>query len=54
MQQPLQKPFFFPEESPLDIKGEIRKYSRYWPWFVMSLIVCLIGSYVYLRYAPKI
>ncbi len=54
MQQPLQNPFFFPEESPLDIKEEIRKYLRFWPWFVISLILCLIGSYFYLRYAPQI
>ena len=54
MQQPPKNPFFFPEESPLDIKGEIRKYARYWLWFVISLILCLIGSYFYLRYETKI
>jgi len=54
MEKPLQNPFFLPEETPIDIKGEIRKYFRYWPWFVISLILCMIGSYFYLRYSSEI
>ncbi len=49
-----QNPFFAEDESNIDIKQELLRYLRYWPWFLVSLIVCLAASYIYLRYAPKI
>lgn len=30
------------------------KYLAYWPWFVASVIVCLILAFVYLRYQPPV
>ena len=54
MKQPIPNPFFVQEESSLDIKQEVLKYLRFWPYFVICLIFCLVGSYFYLRYAPKI
>ncbi|WP_460217926.1 GumC family protein [Psychroserpens sp. MEBiC05023] len=38
----------------IDLKQELFKYLRYWPWFLISLILFSIGSYIYLRYAPRI
>ncbi|MGS2725181.1 GumC family protein [Psychroserpens sp. BH13MA-6] len=46
--------FNFAEDTGVDIKQEFLKYLRYWPWFVLSLVMALIGAYVYLRFAPRI
>ena len=54
MRQPLPPNIFAEESSGLDIKQEISKYLRFWPWFLGCLILCLGASYFYLRYAPKI
>ncbi len=37
-----------------DLKKEIGAYLKYWKWFVLSCIVCLVFAFFYLRYAtPK-
>ncbi len=36
------------------IKTQIRKYLRYWIWFVLGVILAFIGAYLYLRYTPKV
>ncbi|MUU77884.1 GumC family protein [Winogradskyella endarachnes] len=36
------------------IKREIRRYTHYWYWFVLGIIVALIGAFIYLRYTPKV
>ncbi|WP_412560025.1 GumC family protein [Winogradskyella sp. MIT101101] len=54
MENQLNNNFTFNEEESLDLKQEIRRYLRYWPWFVLALAVALISAYVYLRYAPRI
>ncbi|GAB5565797.1 MAG: tyrosine-protein kinase [Winogradskyella sp.] len=45
---------FFEDEVSLDIKSEIQRYVRYWPWFVLALVMFLASAFVYLRYAPRI
>ena len=45
---------FGSEEDNMDIKQEVRRYLRYWPWFVLSMVIMLVGAYAYLRYAPRI
>ena len=30
------------------------KYLAYWPWFIVSVIVCLCGTFVYLRYCTPV
>ena len=42
------------DEDNVDLKQEISKYLRYWPWFVLALVITLISAYIYLRYAPRI
>ncbi|MBR9844873.1 MAG: polysaccharide biosynthesis tyrosine autokinase [Algicola sp.] len=42
------------EDDKSNIKQEFRKYLRYWPWFVLTLIITLISAYIYIRYAPRI
>ena len=55
MKQPLpHNPFVIEEDSSFDLKQELFRYLRFWPWFLIGLLVCLIGSYFYLRYAPRI
>ena len=37
-----------------DLRAEIEKYFIYWKWFVLAVLICLFGAFVYLRYAtPK-
>ena len=38
----------------VDLKQEISKFLRYWPWFILTLVIALVASYIYLRYAPRI
>ena len=30
------------------------KYLAYWPWFIVSVIVCFCGAYMYLRYSTPV
>lgn len=42
---------FVEENSPVDLKQVINKYLKYWPAFILSIIICLFSAFVYLRYA---
>jgi len=53
MQASPQTPFEADNSSTFNIKYEFFKYLSYWPWFVLSVIMFLLGSFIYLRYAPK-
>ena len=37
-------------ENDFDLKAFLDKYSRQWRWFVLAVIIGLMGSFVYLRY----
>lgn len=54
----MEKPFYPPnpieDESSLDIQSEIKRYLRYWPWFLLSVFLTFTIAYTYLRYAPRI
>lgn len=41
------------EGDSLDLKALISKYLLQWKWFVLSVIICIIGAFIYLRYAEK-
>lgn len=54
MQQPISsQPSPSYEEESLDIRAELVKYLRYWPWFIISVLVAIIIASVYLRYTPN-
>ncbi|SHG40996.1 capsular exopolysaccharide family [Flavobacterium micromati] len=36
----------------MDFKKEFLKYFLYWPWFALSLIVCLGAAFIYLKIEP--
>ena len=42
------------EENALDIKQAVTDYLRYWPWFILSIVVFMTASYLYLRYTSKV
>lgn len=42
------------DQSGDDIKKTIFQYLRYWPWFVLSVIITLSIAFIYVRYSPMI
>jgi len=42
------------EVDRFDLKKEISYYLFFWPWFLLTLVMALAASYVYLRYSPNI
>ena len=42
------------EEDSFDIKKEFSYFLFFWPWFLISIVLSLVGSYIYLRYTPNI
>ncbi|TBW30131.1 tyrosine-protein kinase family protein [Gramella sp. KN1008] len=40
-----------PQEEEIDLREELEKYTKHWPWFVLGVLVCLIIAFSYLRYA---
>lgn len=34
------------------VKEKITKYLRFWPWFLVAIVLCVGGGYLYMRYAP--
>lgn len=45
---------FIEDENPVQIKQLIGKYLRYWPWFLGTIVISLIATTFYLRYADVI
>lgn len=43
-----------PEENSFNLYEIIFKYLVYWPWFVASVLVCLVLAFVYLRYQAPV
>ncbi|KMQ68955.1 tyrosine protein kinase [Chryseobacterium sp. FH2] len=41
---------FQAKEEKLNIRKTISKYLYKWPWFIASILVFVIGAYIYLRY----
>lgn len=42
------------EEESINIYEIIFKYLVYWPWFVVSVLVCLVGAFIYMRYQAPV
>ena len=34
----------------IDLRAELNKYLRYWYWFVLGALLCLLAGWLYLRY----
>ncbi len=46
--------YFQQDENQIDIKQEIKKYFRFWPWFLFAIGLSFSIAYVYLRFSPRI
>ena len=42
------------DERNFNIKREFSYYFFFWPWFLLTIFMALLGSYTYLRYTPNI
>lgn len=38
----------------LDIKEEVVKYLKFWPWYVLGILVCVSCAFIYLRYTTPV
>ena len=38
------------QDDSLDLREQFDKYSKYWIWFVFSIIISIVFAYLYLRY----
>lgn len=43
-----------PQKEELNLYEILFKYLAYWPWFIVSVVICLCGAYMYLRYSTPI
>ena len=46
--------FLNKENDSFDIVKEIRYYTFFWPWFLVTVLMSGIGAYFYLRYADTV
>src|SRR5690606_28434412 len=42
------------KDQEINIKQLVEQYAFYWKWFVISVSLCLIAAFIYLRYAQRI
>jgi tyrosine-protein kinase Etk/Wzc len=41
------------EEKPINYRELIEKYTYYWKWFLIGILLALAAAFVYLRYTPQ-
>lgn len=46
--------FINQDEDTFDIVNEVRYYLFFWPWFLASVVLFSLGTYIYLRYANTV
>ena len=46
--------FFNKENDSIDIVNEIRYYTFFWPWFLVTVLITGFGAYFYLRYTDTV
>lgn len=39
-----------PQEEEINLREELDRYLKYWPWFVFGVILCVLIGFVYLKY----
>lgn len=50
MKENLYDELYTEQEEQVDYKALFFKYLIHWKWFVASIVVCLIGGWIYLYY----
>jgi len=43
-----------PEDNSEDLKKIVLQYLKYWPWFVICVIISVSAAFIYLRYSTNI
>ena len=43
-----------PHEEEIDLREELGKYIKYWSWFVLGVLVCLMVAFTYLKITTPI
>lgn len=38
-----------PQEEEINLREELEKYSKHWPWFVLGILICISVAFSYLR-----
>ena len=38
------------EIEDVNLREQLDKYLMHWRWFLVSIIICLMGAFLYLRY----
>ncbi len=39
-----------PQEEEINLREELEKYLRYWPWFIIGVVLCVFIGFIYLKY----
>lgn len=39
--------------EPKDLRAELEKYLRYWPWFIFSMLIAVVIANIYFRYTSN-
>jgi capsular exopolysaccharide synthesis family protein len=42
------------QSEEVNLREQLDKYIINWPWFLLSVVICLIGAFLYLRYSTPI
>ena len=38
-----------PQEEEIDLREELERYLKHWPWFVLGVLVCVVLAFTYLK-----
>jgi capsular exopolysaccharide synthesis family protein len=38
------------QEEEINLREELEKYLRYWPWFIIGVVLCVFIGFIYLKY----
>ncbi|WP_339653982.1 polysaccharide biosynthesis tyrosine autokinase [uncultured Salegentibacter sp.] len=42
-----------PQEEEINLREELEKYLKYWPWFLIGVFICLLLGFIYLKYTTS-
>ncbi|MDX1760562.1 MAG: polysaccharide biosynthesis tyrosine autokinase [Christiangramia sp.] len=42
------------QEEEIDLREELIKYLRHWPWFVAGVLIAVLAAFLYLRYTTPV
>lgn len=42
------------QHEEIDLREELEKYLRYWPWFIIGIFTCIIIAFLYLKFTVPV